>query len=219
MDEAKPGSSSDHRLAAAPGWIALARHGKPKGDRSVRINWKDYEHWWAEYDRSGLIPEQQPPERLVEIAAQADVIFASTLPRAIETAEAVAAGKDILRDDVFIEAPMPPPKLWGKRGPTHWGIWARISWYVGIRPGAESRQQAELRAEAAVATLAARALRGENVLLCGHGWFNRMMRPVLVEQGWRCVEDHGDAYWTYRRYTRRKAPPRPIPPETSQPGA
>jgi hypothetical protein len=39
-----------------------------------------------------------------------------------------------------------------------------------------------------------------NVVLCAHGWFNRMMRPVLKSQGWREVEDHGDRYWSYRRY-------------------
>ncbi len=214
MEETQPGTSDDPRMAAAPGWIALARHGRPRGDRSVRINWRDYEHWWAEYDRSGLIESQQPPERLIEIARQADVIFASTLPRAIETAEAVAGGKAILKDPVFIEAPMPPPKLWGKRRPTNWGVWARISWWLGVRDGQESRQQAELRAEAAVATLSARALRGERVLVCAHGWFNRMMRPVLYAQGWRCVEDHGDAYWMYRRYERKRTPRRAAPERT-----
>jgi hypothetical protein len=27
-----------------------------------------------------------------------------------------------------------------------------------------------------------------------------MMRPVLRKQGWREVEDGGDAYWSFRRY-------------------
>ena len=68
----------------------------------------------------------------------------------------------------------------------------------------ETRRQAEVRAEAAVATLTAQALRGQNVLLCAHGWFNRMMRPVLKAQGWREVEDLGDKYWSYRRYEKVK---------------
>jgi hypothetical protein len=41
------------------------------------------------------------------------------------------------------------------------------------------------------------------VLLCAHGWFNRMMRPVLRKQGWREIEDGGDAYWSYRRYEKK----------------
>lgn len=188
------------RAAAAPGWIAIARHGRPKGDRSVRIDWRGYEQWWAQYNRDGLVPEQAPPAKLTEIASQAQIIFASTLPRAIESATAVAGGRPVTQDAVFIEAPLPPPRVSGKRGPRYWGVLARISWWMGAHQGEESRKEAELRAEAAVATLSARALRGENVLLCAHGWFNRMMRPVLRRQGWRCVADGGDSYWSYRIY-------------------
>ena len=132
--------------------------------------------------------------------SEADVIFASTLRRAIETAEAVAGGKTISTDAVFIEAPLPPPPVLGRRTPRAWGVWARVFWWFGRHAGQETRQEAEQRAEAAVATVTARALRGDNVLVCAHGWFNRMMRPVLRAQGWKCVEDHGDGYWSYRRY-------------------
>ncbi len=95
---------------------------------------------------------------------------------------------------------MPPPPVWGRRSPRAWGVWARTAWYLGRNAGRESRQSAELRAEAAAATLTARALRGENVVAFGHGWFNRMIRPVLKAQGWKCVYDGGDSYWSFRRY-------------------
>jgi len=99
---------------------------------------------------------------------------------------------------------LPPPRLPGKRRPGYWGVLARMSWWLGRAHGAESRRQAELRAQAADATLTARAPSGERVILFAHGWFNRMMRPVLLNQGWRCVEDKGDAYWSYRRYVKRR---------------
>lgn len=182
------------------GSITLARHGRPHVDRSVRIGWRDYIDWWANYDLSGLAPDQGPSDGLIAAAAEADVIFTSTLARAIETAETVAGGKPVIRDAVFIEAPLPPPPIPGKRRPGYWGVLARVAWFFGRAAGGENRQEAEIRAEAAVATLAARALRGENVLLCAHGWFNRMMRPVLRAQGWRCVYDGGDAYWSFRVY-------------------
>jgi broad specificity phosphatase PhoE len=203
MDQTARGTAGDQRATAAPGWIALARHGRPKGDRRVRVDWRGYEDWWAQYNRDGLTADQPPPARLCEIASNADTVFSSTLPRAIETAAAVASGRPVIQDSVFVEAPLPPPRIWGKRRPGHWGVLARLSWWLGRAREGETRKQAELRAEAAVATLTARALRGENVLLCAHGWFNRMMRPVLVRQGWRCVEDHGDAYWSYRLYRKR----------------
>ena len=38
------------------------------------------------------------------------------------------------------------------------------------------------------------------VALFAHGWFNRMLRPELKRQGWTCVRDGGDGYWSWRRY-------------------
>jgi hypothetical protein len=45
------------------------------------------------------------------------VIYASTLQRAIHTAQMVAGGREIITDPVFVEAPLPPPPMWGKRSP------------------------------------------------------------------------------------------------------
>ncbi len=198
-----PGETLQRGLNVPPGDIILARHGKPDMDRTVRIGWREYETWWAAYDRSGLAPDQAPPDSLCAHAARAHVIFTSTLPRAIETARAVAAGRELVVDSVFVEAPLPPPPLPGRHTPRTWGVFARVAWWLGRHDGAESRRQAEQRAEAAVATLTARALRGETVILLAHGWFNRMMRRVLKLQGWVEVEDHGDSYWSFRRFSRR----------------
>ena len=141
----------------------------------------------------------------MRLADASDIIFASTLPRAIHTAEMVAGGRQIITDPVFVEAPLPPPAIWGKRSPRAWGVWSRVAWWLGRHEDGESqRSKPKVRAEAAVATLTAQALRGQNVLLCAHGWFNRMMRPVLKRQGWREVEDGGDKYWSYRRYEKVK---------------
>jgi|CXWL01.1.fsa_nt_gi broad specificity phosphatase PhoE len=206
MTTMAPLKTHDRRSAAsagtAPGWIVIARHGQPDADRTVRLTSRQYVDWWSAYDRTGLKAGEVPPECLLVHGREADVVFASTLPRAMRTAEAAAPGKDIITDPVFVEAPLPPPNIPGLRTPGLWGAWARVSWWFGNAAGLETRQQAELRAEAAVATLTARALRGENVMLCAHGWFNRMMRPVLRAQGWREVENKGDRYWSHRRYVK-----------------
>lgn len=199
-----PEETLDRRSAVRVGTIVIARHGQPHADRTVRIDRRGYRDWWAGYDLAGLHPDERPPEKLVELAAKSDVIYASTLQRAIHTAQMVAGGREIVTDPVFVEAPLPPPPLWGRRRPGSWGVWARVAWWLGFHEDGESRAEAELRAEAAVATLTAQALRGQNVLLCAHGWFNRMMRPILRAQGWREVEDGGDKYWSYRRYEKVK---------------
>lgn len=195
-----PEETLDRRSAARIGSIVIARHGQPHADRSVRIDQHGYREWWDNYDRAKLHPDEKPPDRLCALAAKADLIYASTLPRAIHTAQMVAGGRQVITDPVFIEAPLPPPPVWGRHRPGLWGVLARMAWWLGWHDGRESRQEAEIRAEAAVATLTSQALRGQSVLLCAHGWFNRMMRPVLRRQGWREVENRGDSYWSYRRY-------------------
>jgi broad specificity phosphatase PhoE len=182
-----------------PGSITIARHGRPDMDRKTRVDWRGYEDWWADYDRAGLAPEQAPPPELIAAGQEARVIFASTLPRAIETAREAAPGREIVIDPVFVEAPLPPPTLPGQFPAHTWNVFARTAWWCGMSRGQESRRQAELRAEAAAARLIEAAQSGP-VLLCAHGWFNRMMRPVLRSLGWRCVRDGGDYYWTHRRY-------------------
>ena len=199
-----PDETLDRRSATRIGSIIVVRHGQPHADRRVLVDHQGYREWWQNYDRVRLHPEERPPKELLRHASQADVIFASTLPRAIHTAEMVAGGRQVVTDPVFIEAPLPPPPIPGRRRPGHWGVLARAAWWFGRHDGMESRKEAEVRAEAAVATLTAQALRGQNVLVCAHGWFNRMMRPVLRRQGWREVEDRGDSYWSYRRYEKVK---------------
>jgi broad specificity phosphatase PhoE len=199
-----PEETLDRRISARIGTIVITRHGMPHVDRGVRIDHRGYRDWWANYDLSGLHPDEKPPEKLLRLAEASDVIYASTLQRAIHTAQMVAGGREIITDPVFVEAPLPPPPIWGHRSPGAWGVWARAAWMLGRHEDGESREEAEVRAQAAVSTLTAQALRGQNVLLCAHGWFNRMMRPILRKQGWREVEDCGDSYWSYRRYEKVK---------------
>lgn len=187
-----------------PGWITLARHGRPALDRSQRMDWRGFVAWWAAYDLGGLEPGQSPPEALRAAAQEAHVIYASTLRRAVETAQAVVGDRPFQTDPVFVEAPLPPPALPGRFRPSTWGVFSRISWWCGVSRDQESRRMAELRAEAAAATILARSLRGENVLVLGHGWFNRMLRPVLKRHGFVCVTDQGDHYWSCRRYERTR---------------
>jgi broad specificity phosphatase PhoE len=184
-----------------PGAIIIARHGRPDMDRLMRVDWRGFRSWWQDYDAAGLVPNEGPPPGLVHAVKDVDIAYSSTLRRAIETAKAcLPADKALTQDPVFVEAPLPPPRIPGKNSAKIWAAYARAAWWMGNAKEMESRSQAELRAEAAVATLTAHALRGEKVALFAHGWFNRMMRPVLLSQGWRCARDGGDDYWSYRIY-------------------
>ncbi len=184
--------------------IILARHGEPDLSRQVRLNWRGYKYWWRLYDEAGLIPGQDAPKIIKELAMQADTVISSTLPRAIETAERALGQKVDCLEPLLVEAPLPPPNLgYIRLKPTTWGVLARLSWCLGFSGEGESQRQARARAIKAADILSNEASGGKMLFVAAHGWFNRMIRPALIKRGFKCVEDHGDLHWSYRRYERQ----------------
>ena len=186
-----------------PGAIILARHGEPALSRKCLISASQYRDWWARYEVGGLLAGQTPPPALIAAAQGAGAIYASTRLRARETAAAVVGGREVMVDALFIEAPLPPPKLpeWFRLPPKYWGVVARFWWHVfNHHDGQETRLQAEARAEQAAQALIARAATGEDVLVFAHGYFNHMVGARLKADGWRLVHNQGFKYWSQRRY-------------------
>lgn len=197
------------------GRIVTARHGRPHVDRSVKITAQEYGAWWMNYDLAGLAPDQEPPKELIQAAADCDVVLSSTLPRAIETAARVVDGAKLVpKDEIFVEAPLPPPPVaWIKLTPTTWGVISRAFWFWGFSPnGCESRPETKIRVKAAADLLINHAEQGNNVLLCAHGYFNWMLDRHMVTRGW-AKTDHfgGNNYWSHRTYRQAPAKERPAP--------
>ncbi|PTS88089.1 histidine phosphatase family protein [Caulobacter sp. HMWF009] len=206
MADAMP---ADHDLPAAapasPGTITLARHGEPALSRKVRLNCPAYGEWWGRYEAGGIKPEQLPPASLVEIGQGADVVLVSTRRRAIESARAICDGRTFSVDDLFIEAPLPPPPwpAWVRMSPSHLGFFARFWWwFFNHHAGQETRAQAEDRADRAADLLIARSACGHDVLLVAHGFFNWMIARSLERKGLRKVLDEGHGYWSVKRLSR-----------------
>lgn len=190
-----------------PDVIILARHGEPDLSRQVRLNWRGYKYWWRLYDEAGLKPTQAAPKIIKDLARQADIVMASTLPRAIETAERALGGTVARLEPLLVEAPLPPPNLgYFKFRPIVWGAVSRICWCLGFSGEGESQKQAKVRAKKAATVLADECAGGKMLFVAAHGWFNRMIRPELKRLGFECVEDHGDLHWSYRRYERVNKP-------------
>lgn len=184
--------------------IILARHGEPDLSRKMRLNWRGYKYWWRLYDEAGLKPKSKAPKIIKDLADQSDIIMSSTLPRAIETASRAAGRAPDSTHDVLVEAPLPPPNLgYIRLKPRTWGALARISWLIGFSGEGESNSEAKERAKEAALLLSEQASGGKMLFVAGHGWFNRMIRPELKKLGFKCVEDHGDLHWSYRRYERK----------------
>lgn len=193
-------------VAGRPGSITLARHGEPALSRKCLLTSDEYRDWWARYEVGGLLAGQTPPADLLATAAGAGVIYASTRPRAQETASAIAAGRDVMNDALFIEAPLPPPHFpsWFRLPPKYWGAVARFWWHAfDHHDGQESRAQAEARAEQAAQVLIAKAEAGQDVLVLAHGYFNHMVGRRLKADGWSLVHNQGFRYWSQRRFEKR----------------
>ncbi len=193
---------------AGQGVIVLARHGEPALSRRIRLSAEGYRRWWAAYEEGGILADQQPPAQLLELARAANVIFASTRKRAVETADAVVQGRHFIRDPVFIEAPLPPPPFpdFIRLRPRTWGFLARTAWwFFGHHEGQETRRQAHARADEAATRLIAAAADGGVVVVLAHGFFNLMIGRALKRRGWVQDAGRGYSYWTTRRFTQGAA--------------
>ncbi|WP_343698552.1 histidine phosphatase family protein [Caulobacter sp.] len=187
------------------GVITLARHGEPALSRKVRLNAPEYGDWWARYEVGGLKAGQTPPDGLIAIAREVDVIIASTRRRAVETAQAVVGDRTFDTDQTFIEAPLPPPPwpLWIKMSPKRLGFFARFWWwFFDHHGGQETRAQAEVRAGEAADRLVALADQGQDVLVLAHGFFNWMIADALKQRGLSKLVDQGHGYWSIKRFSR-----------------
>jgi broad specificity phosphatase PhoE len=192
--------------AVRPGSITLARHGEPALSREVRLSSREYREFWARYEIMGLLPGQTPPAALIGHVQVCDVLISSTRLRAIESAQAVGMGRDFERDEVLIEAPLPPPRWpsWIRLSPRIWGFLARVHWwFFNHHQGEESRRESEARADRAAAKLVAIADSGQDVVVLAHGFFNLLIDRSLRRRGWRRTLREGYKYWSTRRFQRR----------------
>jgi len=201
-----PQIASSQAVALAgdrPGAIILTRHGEPALSRKCLITSSQYRDWWAKYEVGGLRAGQTPPAALVDAAQGAGAIYASTRQRAQETAAAISAGREVMSDALFIEAPLPPPAMpaWIKLSPRWWGVVSRVWWRLSDRHHQEeTHREAKVRADQAASVLIERAGSGQTVLVLAHGYFNHMVGKRLKAHGWRLVHNQGFKYWSQRRY-------------------
>jgi broad specificity phosphatase PhoE len=185
------------------GAVILARHGEPALSRHVTLTAEGYREWWARYEEGGLKPGQSPPAALMAIVRAADHVVSSTRERSIQSARAIAEGRDFHSDPLFVEAPLPSPPFpgWFKLPPRWWGVLSRFCWWwFNYHDGQESVAEARARARRAAEDLAGRAAAGQEVVLVAHGFFNAMIAQALRARGWRKTLDQGYRYWSARRF-------------------
>lgn len=185
------------------GRIITARHGRPNLSRDVRISAAEFGAWWRRYDESGLHPDEEPPQSLIDLAGKATTVLSSTLPRAIETARHATRGeRETPANPIYVEAPLPPPPVpFLKLSPTTWGVISRTFWFLGYAPpGVENHLEAWRRVDEIAGRLIDLSAKGD-VLLCAHGYLNWMIDRKLRGSGWRRAgREGGNHYWSWRIY-------------------
>ena len=185
--------------------ITLVRHGRPRLAVPRRIAGNELRVWIDRYDEAGIDPELPPPASSLELAAAAACIVTSTLRRSIESAQALAPARDTLREAAFREAGLPSPTDAQLRlSPQAWGALARIAWFLGWCPNAETLGLARERARAAAGHLVELGRKHGSVLLVGHAVFNRLIAAELRRSGWRGPALPSGGYWQAGVYQRAR---------------
>jgi broad specificity phosphatase PhoE len=185
--------------------ITLIRHGKSLWTENKPITAQEFRNWVEQYDSQGVYEEKSyPPETLRKIRA-ATIVITSDLKRSKDSAEYIKPNGTVISNSLFRETEMPFVKIGGLRlHASIWGVILRCLWFMGCSNRCESVSGAKRRAEAAASFLAKSALEHYNVVLVGHGFFNRMIAKELIKNGWIGKRQSGARHWYSTTYWMEK---------------
>lgn len=183
--------------------LTLVRHG-PSSHRQVEwINAAGFRGWRESYEAAGILPDAAPPEELRALAASAGALVASDAPRAVQSAERLAPGREIVVSPLLREMELPAPPLGRLSLPLPaWalmvGLWSLYRRLHSLHPS-----PAELeRASEAARLLGALASEHGSVMAVTHASFRKLLARALVENGWSPPRRHRGLHhwstWTLR---------------------
>ena len=178
--------------------VLLIRHGpsshKP-GFTPVRA--EDMLHWRDAYDRAGIDANAQPPASLAAAVARCDLVISSDLPRALESAQRLCAGRAIHHSELLRESALPIPALAVRLPVLAWETLATIHWGYRILRRADATP-AELQRVANAATWIHEVARNSpSIAVVTHGVFRKLLARHLQESGWQLRRPRGGyEYWS-----------------------
>lgn len=183
--------------------IILARHGKLDWDSGTRIPGRALAEWRRAGAAAPLDPSNRPSAALQQLADASAVLVASPMRRSLDSAAVLRPGAPPLVEPLVQEVDSPSAIRSGLRLPAKlWSVLARLAWYCGWSPGAESYPAARRRAVEAAAHLAALAQAHGRILLIGHGIMNGLIGKRLRRAGWSGPWFRLYRHWGFAVYTR-----------------
>ena len=157
--------------------VTLVRHGRSGHVHSGWIDRDGFLRWREAYENAGIDPREAAPEKLRALAASS-VVVASNVRRAIESAERLAQGRDVVTSPLLRELDLVPPSLGRLRLPL-------LAWAIAIGIRGHVTAEEKERARAAVDWLSDLAERHGSVLAVTHGSFRAVVAKELLRRGWQ----------------------------------
>jgi broad specificity phosphatase PhoE len=165
--------------------ILLVRHGRSA--HTGLGEWVDTEgarHFMTAYDAAGIAADSLPPAELMAAASSAHVLAASDLPRAVESAQRLAPGRELAVTPLLREIELELPRWAVPKLPVAvWDTWDYVRWSYRLLRNVDHEHRR--RADAVVGWLRERVDGGGTVLAVTHGSFRRLVAASLSARGWR----------------------------------
>lgn len=164
--------------------ILLVRHGVSAHVHDGSwVNAESARRFVELYDAAGIM-EDAPPPYVVEAAAKAEVLAASTLPRAIESVRRLAPTRQALITPLLSEIAFESPNWWPIRLPIPaWDAIDHVVWGYRIMRRLPTPELE--RAREAADWLVSRAGNGSTLLAVTHGGFRRFLCAALIDRAWK----------------------------------
>jgi len=165
--------------------ITLIRHAKVDIDNSQKIDAHSLPKWVEEYDTAPIHTESLPTQEIIVLVQSADVVLASTLSRASDSAKVL--GVEVHeKNELFNEADIPKVNIpYVKLKPKSWLVILRLMLLLGLGKKDTSLKASKAQAKEAAKRLVELSKEHEHIVLVGHGGMNWLIGKVLVKVGWK----------------------------------
>ena len=184
-----------------PSRIHLVRHGvSAHVHDGTWMNAEGARRFTALYDAAG-IRDEDPPADVIAAARNADVLAASTLPRARESVRRLDARREPLVTPLLCEIDLQAPFLFPFRLPID--TWDAVDYVLnGYRIRRRLPVPELLRAREATDWLLSRVGENATLLAVTHGGIRRFLWATLVDRGWKPEFTrktyHNWSVWSFR---------------------
>ena len=181
--------------------IHLVRHGRSALVHDGRwFTWAEVPAYEDAYDAAGIRDDDRPDGELAAIVAQNPLIVASDLPRAIASAQRLAADRSFPVSPLLREIRLEPPRWVPVRLPIQmWDVFSHVQW--SYRLFSDADHEYVRRAGQAIDWLIGRAAKSAAIVAVTHGGFRRILDAQLVARGWKRGFEkkryHNWSVWSY----------------------